>query len=563
MNETSSIISAEGAEVSERFHDYLSDESRLQGHADRISFPRNETDLVAILREATTTGIPITFSGARTGITGGAVPQAGWLVSLTKMQAFLGLRAEKAGYLLRCQPGLTLEAINHAIAGKTFEGSDNWSEPDRQTLERFAQAGPFLFPPDPTEQTASLGGMVACNASGARTLQYGATREYVHGMRVVLADGEILDLRRGREKATANREYALTTAGGRQYEGVLPAYPMPAVKNAAGYYADADMDMIDLFIGSEGTLGAFSEIEIALVPAPDLILGVIAFFDAEPNALDFVLKARDREQGALPVKPLAIEFFDANTVRLLKARKEELGPSAEIPELPPNAHTAIYIEIPTSEQDMEKHALALLELIDACGADPDNAWTATTEQETERLKAFRHAVPEAVNQRVGERAAQTPGLTKLGTDFAVPDNAFAEMLQAYRTTLEAAKLEYVIFGHVGNNHVHANILPRTLQEYETGKRLYLELATKAVALGGTVSGEHGIGKLKTYLLPLMYGQDGIDQMRAVKQVFDPNGLLNPGNVLATTGDHTKNLESAANYETRERRERRTHDGNES
>ena len=113
----------------------------------------------------------------------------------------------------------------------------------------------------------------------------------------------------------------------------------------------------------------------------------------------------------------------------------------------------------------------------------------------------------------------------------MPDDVLLKMMAAYRELLDTATLDYVIFGHIGNNHVHVNILPRNLDEYARGKALYLELARKALAWGGTVSGEHGIGKLKKPLLRLMFGEDGIAAMRAVKQVFDPAGLLNPGTLF--------------------------------
>jgi len=223
-----------------------------------------------------------------------------------------------------------------------------------------------------------------------------------------------------------------------------------------------------------------------------------------------------------------LELFDVQSLNLLRDQKQKQGPSSVIPAIPETAHTAIYIELGTTEADMEQAAEPLMALMEACGCSADTAWTAITDEETERLKAFRHALPETVNQRIGERARQHPGLTKLGTDFAVPDAAMEAMIKAYRDTLDEAKLDYVIFGHIGNNHVHANILPRDLNEYKTGKSLYMTLAQTALKLGGTVSGEHGIGKLKKPFLRLMYGDCGIEAMRAVKQVFDPANRLNPG-----------------------------------
>lgn len=516
---------------------YLTDESRLVGRAERLYFPRTEGELTAVLQATDRAKVSVTLSGARTGITGGAVPLGGWLVSLDKMTRILGLRydAGQKRFHLRCQPGLTLEALDKVLEKKTFPDEASWPTEDRQALEAFRRSGAWMFPPDPTERSATLGGMTACNASGARTLFYGSTRNYISCLRIALADGSVLDLRRGECCADDQGRFQLRLPDGAMREGTIPGYPMPAIKNAAGYFSKPGMDLLDLFIGSEGTLGIFTEIEIQLVPTPEMILGVIGFFPAESEALTFVRRARGEAGGAakpdLPSRPLALEYFDSHALNLLRDQKQKVGLSSPIPALPPEAGAAVYIELAATDNSMEPAAEALLALLDACGSRSDSAWTATTPEETERLKAFRHALPEAVNQRIGERAAAHPGLTKLGTDFAVPDEALDKLLAAYHQLLEAERLEYVIFGHVGNNHVHVNILPRDLAEYRRGKELYLELARRALGWGGTVSAEHGIGKLKKPLLQLMYGEAGIAAMRAVKRVFDPAGRLNPGNMF--------------------------------
>lgn len=577
---------------------YLSDESHMQGRAEKIFFPRSEGDVIAILLMAKAEEKKITVSGGRTGITGGAVPDGGWLVSTEKMNLVLGLRfdAERDSFFLRCQPGITLEALNKMIAEKRFDSEADWTMKDRSSFDLFKKSGARRFAPDPTEGSATIGGMIACNASGARAFHYGATRNHISALRLVLANGVVLDIKRGESfaganGACANSTFQLILPDGSKREGKIPAYQMPAVKNAAGYFAKPGMDLLDLFIGSEGTLGVITEAELALVRPPEIILGVIGFFNSEDNALLFVRAARGENLGragqlaaaeppneagpvppaciagrstagrpsypvgqgcpTLPAekiihssklnllddlprlskRPLAIEYFDYRALNLLRDQKKKIGPSAEIPALPETAHTAVYIELPTTEADMEKQAEELMALLEACDSSADTAWTALSPEETERLKKFRHALPEAINQRIGERTAAGPGLTKLGTDFAVPDKFLTEMFQLYRRTLEATKLEYVIFGHIGNNHVHVNILPKNVDEYKRGKDVYLQLAQAIIKWGGTVSAEHGIGKLKRPFLNLMFGDAGVEEMRRVKRVFDPEGKINPGNMF--------------------------------
>ncbi len=516
---------------------YLTDESRLHGHAERLFFPSSEAEVSAVLKAAADQGKPVTISGGRTGIAGGAVPEGGWLISFDKFNRLTGLHYDAGAnrFYLHCQPGVTLETIHAAMESKRFPGEETWDAASLSALQQLRAKGAWMFPPDPTERSATLGGMAACNASGARTLFYGPTRRYVERVRAVLVGGCVLDVTRGASVAAANGTFQLVLPDGTTRTGQIPAYRMPAVKNAAGYFAQPGMDLLDLLIGSEGTLAVITELAITLIPAPETILGVIGFFPSEPEALNFVRAARGEKPlvgaPALPARPLALEYFDANALNLLRDQKRQQGPTSAIPALPEKAHTAVYIELATTEAELESTAEALLALLEVCGSSADTAWTAMTNEETERLKAFRHALPETINQRIGERARKFPGLTKLGTDLAVPDEALMKMMAAYRELLDAAALDYVIFGHIGNNHVHVNILPRNLDEYVRGKALYLELARKALAWGGTVAGEHGIGKLKKPFLRLMFGEDGIAAMRAVKRIFDPSGLLNPATLF--------------------------------
>jgi D-lactate dehydrogenase (cytochrome) len=149
----------------------------------------------------------------------------------------------------------------------------------------------------------------------------------------------------------------------------------------------------------------------------------------------------------------------------------------------------------------------------------------------ERMKKFRHAVPEAVNLTIDERRKTEPQITKLGTDLAVPDDCLERIIRLYRDGLSQAGLQSVMFGHIGNNHLHVNIIPANLEQYDAGKKLYLEWARAVVAMGGTVSAEHGIGKLKTEMLKIMYGEEGVREMLGVKRVFDPELRLNRGNLF--------------------------------
>ena len=147
------------------------------------------------------------------------------------------------------------------------------------------------------------------------------------------------------------------------------------------------------------------------------------------------------------------------------------------------------------------------------------------------MTSFRHALPEAINTIIGQRQKTCPRLHKVGTDFVVPDAHLEEMILFQRSLLDDGGFEYAIFGHIGENHLHVNILPRNEDELIRAKEIYMDFARKAIAYGGTVSGEHGIGKLKKQLLKLMYAPDDIEKMKALKSTLDPKGILNPGNLI--------------------------------
>ena len=233
-------------------------------------------------------------------------------------------------------------------------------------------------------------------------------------------------------------------------------------------------------------------------------------------------------------RPAAIEFVDRRALNLLRDKKGQYDILADLPALPPEFDTGIYVEFHGDREDMLSGAVDTLSKIMAkCGGDENATWIAMDAREMKRLRDFRHAIPETVNLVIDERRKKEPMLTKLGTDMAVPDSELSAMMDVYHSALDATPLQYVMFGHIGNNHIHVNVLPTSVREYEQGKALYLDWARRVIRLmGGTVSAEHGIGKLKVALLKEMYRDAGIRQMRAVKRAFDPEGRLNRGNLFS-------------------------------
>jgi len=441
---------------------YLEDASGFRGYAERVIVPTGESGIVAALRQAAAERIPVTIAGAGTGLTGARVPLGGWVLSLekfTRLEIHSGYAIAGAGVLLR-------------------------------DVHRAAQSTGQFYPPDPTETGASIGGTIATNASGARSFRYGATRRWVERLRVVLADGRVLDLRRG-ERLDFD-------------PGTIP---LPAVtKNTAGYLLRPGMDWIDIFIGCEGTLGVVTEAHLRLLPAPsELLAGVIFFPDEE-----YALRAVEQWRGIAWLRML--EYFDGPSLALLRRR---------FPEIPAPAQAALLFEQELASAD-DPELDEWSARIDSSHALSDS-WIALSAADRERFRRFRHALPELVNDTV-----RRSGALKMNTDYAVPPARNREMLAYYRRRLEEEfPGRYVIFGHIGDAHLHVNLfsLPQNPQA-ATG--LILEFARKAVELGGTVSAEHGLGRRKAHLLKLQYAPEHLEAMLALKRRLDPENLLGRG-----------------------------------
>ena len=181
----------------------------------------------------------------------------------------------------------------------------------------------------------------------------------------------------------------------------------------------------------------------------------------------------------------------------------------------------------TEERVLER----LAEMLEEGGADSGTAWIGLNPRERARLAAFRHALPESVNAFIDRVRRTCPEITKVGTDMAVPPESLEEMTGFCHGLLDEAGLKYVAFGHVGDGHLHFNVLPEKPEELAGAKELYRRMARRAVELGGTVSAEHGIGKLKKEFLEIMYGPEGMEEMRRVRRALDSGGLLGPGTLF--------------------------------
>lgn len=474
------------------FESYLVDAANIKGDCESVLIPETEEELISIVIKANSEKNRITIAASRTGLNGGSVPDDGILVSLEKLNEIISIDEKNKSAVV--QPGVIL--------------SDFQSEVEKLGL---------FYPPDPTETNCSMGGTVANNSSGARTFKYGATRNFVLSIDVILPTGEKVIIKRG-ENFLNNLEGRIKLGESQILKFNIPDYTMPNVKHAAGYYCKQNMDLIDLFIGSEGTLGIISQIEFKLINLPSNVLSMIIFFNDEENIFSFVDDVRKRSYSKTDTLKLReIEFFDENTLKLL---------IDEYSNIPSNTKGAVWIEQEFENEEEDKLLEEIEKIIDRHNGDVENIWFALNENERSRLKEFRHKIPLKVNDIISGR-----GLVKIGTDTAVPDDKFREFYSFTINLIKQNNLDYVVYGHIGNSHLHFNMLPKDENELKLGRSLYGKICDKSVELGGTISAEHGIGKLKRNYLLKMFGAENIKKMASLKLKFDPNKILNIGNIF--------------------------------
>lgn len=472
---------------------FLSDAAHVPGgHASGVAFPGTAAEVSALVAAASTV-LPI---GAQSSLTGGATPRGEVILST---RALNGIGPPSNGEL-RVGAGVPL-----------------------QTLQATLAAQGLYYPPVPTFDGAFVGGTVATNAAGAATFKYGSTRDWVEALTVVLASGEIVSLRRGEARAESRV--------------AVPSYRMPSVaKLSAGYFAAPGMDLVDLFIGSEGTLGVIVDATLRVIPRPMTCTSLVRCAgDAQALALTGALREEGRRawRGEGPLDVAAIEFMDSRSLQYAGAaafaRAGVQAPSTG------EVLLLVQIEVPGSESA----ALGrFAEVLGECGIERDPIVALPGDgAASARLFELREAVPAGVNATIGARKQREPRLQKTAGDMVVPFERLRDSLALYRRAFESRGLEYAVWGHVSDGNLHPNVIPASVEDVERGVEAIREIGREVVRMGGAPLAEHGVGRspLKQALLRDLYRERGIEEMRAVKRALDPTWKLAPGVLFPAPG----------------------------
>jgi len=483
---------------SDLLQSFLSDAAHVPGGtADGVVFPRDVAEIAAVVRAAKRV-LPV---GAQSSLTGGATPRGDVVLSTRALSDI----AEPTGGTVRVGAGVRLSE-----------------------LQRFLAARDLYYPPVPTFDGAFVGGTVATNAAGAATFKYGVTRDWVSGLTIVLADGSILDILRDDVHASDEGIIEIEVSGRGVIRLNIPTYHVPALpKVSAGYFTQPNLDLVDLFVGSEGTLGVIADARLRVKRRP---LRCVALMVCSSEAQAVAVTASVREDAAAAADPLdvaAIEYMDARSLGFVD---ESTFAHAGI-RRPVDGSTMLLVQIET-EGNLDAPLARLQDLLQISGIADDPVVALPGDERTAtRLFELREAVPAAVNARVAAAKVQIgEAIQKVAGDFIVPFDALARALALYREAFERRGLEYAIWGHISDGNLHPNAIPRSLQDIEKGRDALREMARGVIALGGAPLAEHGVGRnsLKQQFLKDMYGESGIEQMRAVKHALDPDGKFAVG-----------------------------------
>lgn len=433
--------------------DYAHDELSAGRHMPQaLIVAEDENQIAAVMKYANARGVPVVARGAGTGLVGGAVAlHGGIMIDMSKMDRIVGI--DRENMTVTVQAGVLL-----------------------MDLQKYADDNGFFYPPDPGEKAATIGGNISTNAGGMRAVRYGVTRDYVMGLTVVLPEGEII------------------TLGGK------------TVKNSSGY------SLLDLMIGSEGTLGVITAAVLKLLPKPACSVSLLIPFPDRESALNII-------PGIIMSKtdPTALEFMERDIILMAE---EYLGKRF------PDSASECYLLLTFDGQSAAEVQARYESVADLClDQGAGDAWIVDTEERYTSVWGARGAFLEAIK-------ASTPDIDEC--DVVVPRDRVCAFILYARELAEKLKVRIPYFGHAGDGNLHVYVCRDDLDTERWGAALaeaFARLYQKAAEFGGQVSGEHGIGVAKREYLHGQLGETQMRLMRGIKKTFDPKGILNPGKII--------------------------------
>jgi D-lactate dehydrogenase (cytochrome) len=467
--------------LTETYQDYLTDESRLEGAADSISFPESEAEIGTILQVMRKNRMPVTIQGGKTGVVGSAVPAGGHIMNLSRMnQVKSFLAAGQGEAYLKVEPGVTLNELRRAI-------------------DRLKTPRAFFWPPDPSETTATVGGVAATAATGRCFHLYGKSASYVAGIRVINSEGSMRDLKRGHGAMVIDGE---------------------------------SQDLLDVYLGGEGMYGVITELTLRLIPKPAEIWGIGFFFEDREDGMSFSDQLGTASIEAQGADIAAIEYLDRTIIKALEMHKRNMAGLKPIADMTPPVSAMVYVEIHGDQQDaIEAMAESIVAIGSRFNVDPEKSWAFSGAPEVDKVGDFLHAAAETAILQIAKARSEDPRITKLGLDFSLEGEGLKIWVGRIEKTLQQKNLKAVYWGHIGSNRLHIDIQPESYEEFVTGQALLETWAERFPAAVGGAIGSYGIGKLKKSIFCKTASKAYIEALRRLKQRLDKHNRWNPGNMI--------------------------------
>jgi D-lactate dehydrogenase (cytochrome) len=444
--------------MEEKYREYLSDESKLQGNALSISFPESREEVLKVIQHCKDRNLSITIQGGRSGIVGGAVPNNNHILNSLKLTKIEKIDNET----LSVQCGVNLNHLNNYI--------------DQECKG-------YFFPVDPTEKTATIGGIIASGSKGPNSHYYGESFRYFRELTVVFSDLSV--------KVLSSRD-----------------------------------ELFSKIFSSEGIYGFILEAKIKLLKKPEYIWGITFFFKAIEDVCGFTKQIK-KYQCSAEAKIVCGEFMDNHTIELIDVFKKNMSKIKAIPPIPTGYKHLVYLEIHSdNESDLEDTVEFLIEAAIENNSDVEVSWAVSEDRDLENIRNYRHAAAECVNIILEKRRPDIPDIRKIGLDISCNEE-LCETIKRY----DIENIDTVLFGHIFSSHLHLNFLPKNKDEFLKSVELEKKVSAYAKKQGGNIITEHGVGKLKKELFLELSEDAVINEIKKTKQDLDSENTFNPNNMV--------------------------------
>ena len=476
---------------------YFQDWSNIDGYADLLVRPSNTMQCAIILRVCYLCNIFLTISAGQTNLTGSATPKGGVVLSTS----------------LLTSPDIKIDITNKEVSSPVGIGLEFLRSKVLKLSNR-----KLYYPVDPTSRhDAYVGGTLACNASGFVPGVKGSTRYWVNTIDFLLPNGCLVHIKRN-QYISKNGNFLLKYDN-QIIEIPVPTYNRPKIKNASGLYSNHNgkIDLIDLIIGSEGILGMIISCTLKLTPYPKNHLELFISLKSESEAIDFhdfLYNYFDSDLG----KITALEYFGYNSQNYMKHKNFLFANDTDV---------GIYLQIPIFKGSLESKVEEWIKIFNMFNPniDIDNIIVLNDQSNWKKFFEARHSIPD----NALTKTRQLGGVSII-TDTIVPPNNYKLYLEKVHQKLKESNIEYLLFGHLGDCHLHFHLIPSNNQEKKC-LEVYDYLIDLSSDLGGVYSAEHGTGKRKRNDFKKCYGDKAVKMIRKLKSTLDPYHYLNNGNLI--------------------------------